>query len=316
MGAYFVRRVLQGVVVIFGVMLFVYVLERAVPGGAARAALGRRATAVQVAAFNHANDYDRPPWVGFYHYCKALLLHFDLGYSYRQNEPVATLIGAVLPKTIVLVGLATLLSFVAAIVLGTIQVLRPNRPLDHLLTMLSFVSYATPSFLVAQLLILYFAVDLHWVSTEAPQSTGVWGILSDPRDLVLPVVSLSIVIIASLVRFVRSSMLDQLAHEYVRTARAKGASELRVVLRHVLRNAAQPLVTIIGLSFPAVVGGAVIIETVFNFPGMGLLTTQAATNEDVPLLLGTTFVAALAAVVGSLVADLLYGIADPRIHRG
>jgi len=314
MGAYLARRVLQGVVVVVGVMLFVYVLERAVPGGAARAALGRRATAVQVAAFNHANGYDRPPWVGFYHYCKALLLHFDLGYSYRQNEPVATLIGAVLPKTVVLVGLATLLSFVAAIVLGTLQVLRPNRPLDHFLTVLSFVGYATPSFLVGQLLILYFAVDLHWVSTGAPRG-GVWEILSHPRDLVLPVVSLSVVIVAAFVRFVRASMLDQLAQAYVRTARAKGASQLRVLLRHVLPNATLPLVTIVGLSFPGVVGGAVVVETVFNFPGMGLLTTRAAFDDDVPLLMGTTFVAALAAVVGSVVADLLYVIADPRIRR-
>jgi peptide/nickel transport system permease protein len=143
----------------------------------------------------------------------------------------------------------------------------------------------------------------------------VWGILSAPRNLILPVVSLSTVTIAGLVRYVRSSMLDQLTHEYVRTARAKGARTSRVILRHVLPNALLPLITILGLSFPAIVGGAVIVETVFNYPGMGLLTTRAALDNDVPLLMGTTLVAALAAVSGSIVADLLYGVADPRIRR-
>jgi peptide/nickel transport system permease protein len=315
MTTYLVRRVLQGVAVVFGVMLFVYVLERAIPGGAARAALGRRATAVQIAAFNHANGYDRPPWVGFYRYCTRLILHFDLGYSYRRNEPVATLIGAVLPKTVVLVGLATSVSFAAAVTLGTIQALRPNRLLDHVLTTLSFVGYATPSFLLGQLLILYFAVDLHLVSTEAPQTPGVAGILERPQDIVLPVICLSTVIVAALSRYVRASMLDQLAQEYVRTARAKGAAPWRVLLGHALPNAVLPLVTLVGLSLPSIVGGAVVVETLFNFPGMGLLTTNAATDQDVPLLMGTTFVAALATVVGSLCADLLYGVADPRIGR-
>jgi peptide/nickel transport system permease protein len=312
---YFVRRVLQGLAVVFGVMLFVYVLERAIPGGAARAALGRRATAVQVAAFNHANGYDRPPWVGFLRYCRGVILHFDLGYSYKRNQTVAALIGGVLPKTLLLVGLSTAFAFVVAIALGTLQVLRLNRLFDHSVTTLSFVGYATPSFLLGQMLILYFAIDLHWVSTEASQSSSVWGILSAPRNLILPVVSLSTVTIAALVRYVRSSMLDQLTHGYVRTARAKGARTSRVLLRHVLPNALLPLITILGLSFPAIVGGAVIVETVFNYPGMGLLTTRAALDNDVPLLMGTTLVAALAAVSGSIVADLLYGVADPRIRR-
>jgi peptide/nickel transport system permease protein len=214
-----------------------------------------------------------------------------------------------------LVGLSTAFAFVVAIALGTLQVLRPNRLFDHSVTTLSFVGYATPSFLLGQMLILYFAIDLHWVSTEASQSPSVWGILSAPRNLILPVVSLSSVTIAGLVRYVRSSMLDQLTHEYVRTARAKGARTSRVILRHVLPNALLPLITILGLSFPAIVGGAVIVETVFNYPGMGLLTTRAALDNDVPLLMGTTLVAALAAVSGSIVADLLYGVADPRIRR-
>jgi peptide/nickel transport system permease protein len=309
------RRFVQGVVVVVGVMLFVYVLQRAIPGGAARAALGRRATPEQIAAFNHVNAYDRPPWVGFYRYCRDVVLHFDLGYSYKRNEPVASVIGAVLPKTFVLVGLSGLVAVGAALALALAQVVRANDPIDHTISALSFVAYAMPAFLLGQLLVLWFAIDLRWFSTEAPQSTSVWGVMSGARDLVLPVLTLSAGTLALFVRYMRSSLLDQLNADYIRAAKAKGASGTRILLRHALPNALLPIITLLGLSFPAVVGGAVIVETLFNFPGMGLLTTRAALDDDVPLLLGTTLVAAVAAVTGSLIADMLYAVADPRIRR-
>lgn len=311
---YLIRRVAQAVVVVGGVTLLVFLLSHVIPGGAARAALGPRATELQISQFNRVNGYDLPIWEQFYRYCKGLVLHLDLGYSYKHNQAVATLIEENLPKTLVLVGIATVFAVLVAIPLGVIQVVRRNKPIDYALTSLAFIGYSMPAFLLGQLLILYFAIDLHWFSTEAPQASSVSGILSDPRDLVLPVLTLSAITIAAFSRYMRSSMMDALAEDYVRTARAKGAAEGRILFRHALRNALIPIITLLGLSLPAIVGGAVITETVFNFPGMGLLTTQAAFNDDVPLLLGTTFVAAVATVAGSLLADILYAIVDPRVR--
>jgi peptide/nickel transport system permease protein len=311
---YLIRRVVQAIVVVFGVTLLVFLLSHVIPGGAARAALGQRATALQIDQFNRINGYDLPIWEQFYRYCKDLVLHVDLGYSYKHNQPVATLIEEDLPKTLVLVGISTVFAALAAIPLGVLQVVRRNKPVDYVLTSAAFVGYSMPAFLLGQLLILYFAIDLHWFSTEAPQASSVSGILADPRDLVLPVLSLSAITIAAFSRYMRSSMMEALAEDYIRTARAKGAGERRVLFRHALRNALIPIITLLGLSLPGIVGGAVITETVFNFPGMGLLTTQAAFNDDVPLLLGTTFVAAVATVAGSLLADVLYAVVDPRVR--
>jgi peptide/nickel transport system permease protein len=214
----------------------------------------------------------------------------------------------------VLVGISILFALVVAVPLGVLQVVRRNRPIDYVLTGASFVGYAMPAFLIGQLLILYFAIDLHWFSVEAPQAQTVVGVVSDPRGLVLPVLSLAALTVAAFSRYMRSSMMETMTEDYIRTARAKGAGPFRVLFRHALRNALIPIITLLGLSLPAIVGGALITETVFNFPGMGLLTTQAAINDDVPLLLGTTFVAALATVAGSLLADVLYAVVDPRVR--
>jgi peptide/nickel transport system permease protein len=312
--AYLIRRVAQALVVVFGVTLLIFLLEHLVPGGEARAALGQKATAATIARFNHQNGYDLPIWQQFWVYCRDLVLHFQLGYSYKSNQTVQSLIGEKLPKTLLLVGLSTLLSVIIAIPLGVLQVVRRYKPIDYVVTGASFIGYAMPAFLLGQLLILYFAIDLKWFGVEAPQAESVRGIISDPRDLVLPVVTLSAITIASFSRYMRSSLMDAMTQDYIRTARAKGASSRRVLYRHALRNALIPLITLLGLSLPSIVGGALITETVFNFPGMGLLTTNAAINNDVPLLLGTTFVGALATVAGSLIADIMYAVADPRVR--
>jgi peptide/nickel transport system permease protein len=313
---YLVRRVVQAAVVVFGVTLLVFLLEHVVPGGAARAALGQRATPASIHEFNKVNGYDLPIWQQFYDYCRDIVLHFNLGYSYKKNQAVSALIEEDLPKTLVLVGISTLVAVIVAVPLGVLQVVRRNSPIDYVLTGTTFILYAMPAFLLGQLLILYFAIDLGWFSTEAPQASSTWGILSEPGALVLPVLSLAAITIAAFSRYMRSSMMEAMTEDYVRTAKAKGAGQRRVLYRHALPNALIPLITLLGLSIPGIVGGALITETVFNFPGMGLLTTQAAIDNDVPLLLGTTFVAALATVAGSLLADILYAVVDPRVRYG
>src|SRR5207248_1732226 len=197
---------------------------------------------------------------------------------------------------------------------GILQVIRRNKPVDYALTGASFVGYSMPAFLLGQLLILWFAIDLHVFESSPPQADTVWGILSDPKGRILPVFSLSAITIAGFSRYMRSSLMEALTEDYIRTARAKGASPTRVMFRHALRNALIPIITLLGLTLPAVVGGAIITESVFNYPGMGLLTTNAATQNDVPLLLGTTFVAAVATVIGNLIEDVLYVIVDPRVR--
>jgi len=309
-----VRRLLQAAVVLVGVTLVMFLLAHIIPGGAARAALGARATPGQVASFNALNGYDLPIWDQLYRYLENLVLHFNLGYSYRSNETVKDLIFSRLPKTLVLLGISTVFAVLVAVPLGVLQVVRRNRLLDYVLTGVSFIFYAMPAFLLGTLLILYFAIDFKWFPIQAPSASTVGGILAEPRGLVLPVLTLSAITIASFSRYMRSSMMEAMAEDYIRTARAKGAGPRRVLFRHALRNALIPLITLLGLSLPTIVGGALITETVFNYPGMGLLTTNAALGDDVPLLLGTTLVAAIATVIGSLIADVLYAIVDPRVR--
>jgi peptide/nickel transport system permease protein len=171
-----------------------------------------------------------------------------------------------------------------------------------------------PAFLLGTLLILWFAIDIKIFPTEAPQATTLLGVLSDPRGLVLPVLTLSAITIASFSRYMRSSMMETMTEDFVRTARAKGAAPRRVLYVHALRNALIPIVTLLGLSLGTIVSGAVITESVFNYPGMGLLAVNSAFREDLPTLLGCTFVVTIATIAGNLLADILYAVVDPRIR--
>ena len=312
--SYLARRIFQAIVVLIGVTFITFVLSHVIPGGVARAALGSRATPGQIASFNAHNGYDLPIWDQLYRYFEGLIVHLNFGYSYKANQTVQSLIFSRLPKTLVLLGISTVFAVIVAVPLGILQVVRRYKPIDYVLTALSFIFYAMPAFLLGTLLILYFAIDQHWFPISAPSASTVGGLLADPRALVLPVLTLSAITIASFSRYMRSSMMEAMAEDYIRTARAKGAGSSRVLFRHGLRNALIPIITLLGLSLPTIVGGALITETVFNFPGMGLLTTNAALNDDVPLLLGTTLVAAFATVVGSLLADVLYAVLDPRVR--
>jgi peptide/nickel transport system permease protein len=312
---FLLRRLGQALIVLIGVLLIVFLLAHIIPGGAARAALGPRASPLQIRLFNQTNGYDLPLWRQFWRYLYELVPpRFDLGYSYHYNQAVSAVIGEYLPKTLVLVGISTVVALIVAIPLGVLQVVRRNKPIDYSLTGLSFVLYAMPSFLLGTLLILWFAIDIPIFPTEAPQADSVAGILADPRGLVLPVATLAAITVASFSRYMRSSMMEQMTEDYVRTARAKGAAPRRVLFVHALRNALIPIITLLGLSIPTIVSGALITETVFNYPGMGLLTYKAAINTDIPLLLGTVVVATIATIVGSLLADILYAVADPRIR--
>jgi peptide/nickel transport system permease protein len=316
---FLLRRLAQAVIVVIGVILIVFLLSQIIPGGECRAVLGPKATTVNCARFNQLNGFNEPVLVQFGHYLKGLIWpvwHPNLGYSYKFNQGVTQVIAQRLPKTLVLVGTATIISLLIAVPLGILQVVRRNRPSDYTLTGLSFTLYAMPPFLLGTLLIIWFGFDLKWLPVSPPTTASAWAVYTDPRAFILPVITLSAVTVASFSRYMRSSMMDALTEDYIRTARAKGASQRRVLYGHALRNALIPILTLIGLSLPAIVSGAVITETVFNYPGMGQLTVYAAGNNDIPLVLGTTLVATVATVIGSLLADVLYAVADPRIRFG
>ncbi len=313
MTGFLVRRLLQAVVVIVGVIAIMFVLIHLIPGGEARAVLGPRAQPIAIEQFNRENNLNLPLWDQFGRYIWNVA-HFNLGRSVTQNQTVTSLIGEALPKTLVLVGLATLLAIVIAITLGVYQVVRRNKPEDYIITGFAFVLYAMPAFLLGTLLILWFAIYIPIFSTEASQADTVLGILSDPRAMVLPVVTLAAISIASFSRYMRSSMMETMTEDFIRTARAKGAAPRRVLFVHGLRNAIIPIITLVGLSIGLIVSGAVITESVFNYPGMGLLAVNSAFRDDIPTLLGVTFVVTIATIFGNLVADILYAVVDPRIR--
>jgi peptide/nickel transport system permease protein len=265
-----------------------------------------------LAAFNAEYGFDKP-WFSQYLLWLGHLLEGNLGFSWKLDQSVASLLGQRLPKTIILVGFSTIIALVIAVPIGLWQAVRRNRAVDYTFTALSFLFYAAPTFFVGTVLILAFAVKLHWFGPEAPQG-GVAGDLTDWHDLALPVITLALVTIALFSRYMRSAVLDNITEDYVRTARAKGASARRVLWRHVMRNSLIPIATLLGLSVPGILSGALITESVFNYPGMGFLFYQSAQNQDYPTLLGFVIVVAIATVVGSLLADIAYAVLDPRVR--
>ena len=313
MAGYFARRLLQTIVVLFFVTLITMILIHLVPGGPVRALLGTRATPAQIAFYNRLYGFDQPFVVQYGKYVWQLL-QGNLGYSVKLNQSVASLVAQDLPKTVVLVAIGTALSLIIAIPLGIYQAVRRYTVGDYALTGLSFLGYATPSFFVALLLVDWLSVDVHLLPSQGPQGNSVGQILSDPKALVLPVLAFAFVGYALWSRYMRSSVMDNLVQDYVRTARAKGASERRVLWVHVFRNSLITIVTLIGLSIPALVAGAIFIEFVFNYPGMGLAFYTAALNVDYETLLGFTVIATLATVAGNLVADIGYAMLDPRVR--
>jgi peptide/nickel transport system permease protein len=310
---FILKRVLQAIVVVIGVTIVVFVIIHQLPGGPARALLGNRASPAAIRAFTVQNGYNEPLPVQYWRYVDQLV-HGNLGYSYYYNENVSSILGQVLPKTALLVGLAYVVAIIIAIPVGMFQALHRNKPVDHVLTVGSFVGFSMPTFWLGILLIAIFAVGLGVLPSEAPQGTTLVGVLQDSRALILPVATLAIVSIAQFSRFMRSSALTNLVQDFVRTAQAKGVSKRAVVWRHLLRNSLLPVITLIGLSFPSLFAGAIVVESLFNYPGMGQLLFTATTVHDYPVLMGFTVVVGLATVTSSLVTDLLYAVVDPRIR--
>lgn len=313
--SYLTKRIYQGFFVLLIVVTLTFILEHFVPGGPAVVALGNRANPRTIRQFNIDNGLDKSLIYQWWNYLLQIA-RLHLGNSITQSAPVWYLIKSALGHTLVLVNVSLIIQFFLAIPLGIFQAQRRNTKIDYFATLITFILYATPVFLIGETLISVFAIKLHIFPVTVATDTGVFSLFTSPRQYILPVLTLSLLGVGGLSRFQRSSMLDTLTQDYIKTARAKGLPEKLVIRRHALRNSMLPIVTIIGLSLPAVVGGALITETLYDIPGMGLLTLRAATSQDMPTVVGTTIIATVVTVLGSIVADLLYAVADPRIRIG
>ncbi|MGH7642574.1 MAG: ABC transporter permease [Candidatus Dormibacteria bacterium] len=311
MRAFLIRRVIQAIAVLFGVSIIVFILLHLLPGGPAKAVLGLRANKAQIAAFNLKYGLLKPLPVQYISWITQIL-HGNLGFSYKQNQSVDSLLEENIPRTLALVGVATALALMIAIPSGIYQAVRRNKPEDYVLTGLSFLFYSMPSFFLGTILIIVLSQTLPLLPSTGPTATApLWQQIP---NLVLPVLTLTLITVALFSRYMRSSVLENLVQDYVRTASSKGVGRSRIMLRHVLPNAMLPIITLIGLSLPGILSGALITESLFNYPGMGLLFWNSAQTDDFPVMLGTTLIVGVAVVVGSLIADVLYAAFDPRIR--
>jgi peptide/nickel transport system permease protein len=254
------------------------------------------------------------PWYRQYAHLAGNWARLRFGNSIIQSRPVASIIKDRLPRTAEILGLSILLSLLLAIPIGIIAAVRQYSLMDNVTTVLSFVGIAFPSFFLAFLLILLFAVKLHWLPTQGAQTVGQPpNVLDHLKHLVLPVLTLTLIRTANWSRYLRSSMLEVLRQDYIRTAQAKGLASRTVLFRHAFRNAIMPLITLLGLSLPDLVAGAIVTEQVFSWNGLGQLIVTSAGKRDTPVVLALTLMSGAAVIIGNLLADIAYRVVDPRI---
>jgi peptide/nickel transport system permease protein len=314
------RRLLLAVPVILAIAVLNFLLVHLAPGDAATVLAGEAgsATPEYMAQLRAKFGLDRPLPVQLLAYVRAVLT-LDLGHSFRHDRPVAELIADRIGATLLLTMSALVGSVGLGIALGLLAASGLNTWRDNLISVFALVSYATPLFWLGLMLIVVFSVRLGWLPTSGMETIGAfhrgWARAVDvARHLVLPATTLSLFFLALYARLMRASVLEQAGMDYVRTARAKGLGERRVTFRHVLKNALLPVVTMAGVQTGGLLGGSIIVETVFGWPGLGLLAFQSLFARDLNLLLGIFFVCACAVVAVNLVVDLVYTLLDPRIE--
>ncbi|MDQ7728017.1 ABC transporter permease [Halomonas sp. SpR8] len=315
-------RLFKAVIVLFLIVIFNFLLIQLAPGDPA-AILAGQAGAADQEFLNQLRErfgLDQPMYVQLWRYVSGIAM-LDFGYSYRLGVPVFDLIMARLPATLLLTGTAFVLSLVLGIVAGSMAAARVKKPSGSLIMALALVFYATPLFWVALMSVVVFSVYLGWLPayglyTVGAGHTGFALVLDIAKHLVLPATTLALFFMAIYIRMTRTSMLDAAQQDYVKTARAKGLKPSIIQRRHVLRNALLPIITLAGLQAGQMVGGAILTETVFAWPGIGRLMFEALEQRDYNLLLGIFFFSAALVIVFNIITDLVYSLADPRIKKG
>lgn len=313
---------LKFVAVVLVIATFSFIIVRAAPGDPAQVMAGQTGAADEQMLAQLRQEYglDKPYIVQLGSHLKRVLT-LDLGYSYRQQRPVLSLLAERMPATLLLTGTAFLVALVAGIVLGTLAGIRAGRWSDTLLTVVSLLLYAMPVFWLGLMLVLVFSVTLGWLppfgyETINVQLSPIEHALDIMKHMIMPVISLAAIYLAIYARLMRSSIIEVAQQDFIKTARAKGLSGTRIVVGHMLRNALVPVVTVAGMQAGALVGGAVVIETVFAWPGLGRLTFEALLQRDYPVLLGIFLILSIVVIALNLLTDLVYRLIDPRMTTG
>jgi len=316
--AYVVRRLLWGVALLFLVSALTFVLFDVLPSGEpARLRAGRTASPQAIAHVRQELGLDKPIYTQFYDYIKGIVLHFDLGYSFYSHASVSSLIADRLPATISLAAGAVVIWLLTGVAIGIVSAVRRRSWLDHAAMGGALVFISAPEFWLGLVALFLFAADIGKFPI-LPGAGSYTGLLADPGkwfgSLVLPWLVLAAGFAAIYARLLRGSLLEVLGEDHIRTARAKGLSERRVVLRHGVRGAIMPLITVLGLDIGTLLGGALLIEVVFDIPGVGRLNYDAITQSDFPIVQGTVLLAALFIVLANIVVDISYAYLDPRVR--
>jgi peptide/nickel transport system permease protein len=309
---YLFRRVLAAIPVMGVVALFVFLLLRLTPGDPAAILAGDNATPAQLERIRASLGLNEPLYIQFFTWINKLL-HGDLGVSLISNVPVATMIGQRIEPSISIAISTILLSIAIAVPLGVIAAWKHGTWIDRFVMGLSVLGFSVPTFVIGYILIQVFAIDLRWLPVQGFKSIAS-GFGPFFERLVLPTLTLSFIYVALIARMTRAAMLDVLGEDYVRTARAKGIAEVAVLLRHALRNAAVPVITVIGTGFALLISGVVVTESVFNLPGIGRLTVDAVLARDYPVIQAMILLTSLVYVAVNLLIDVAYTLLDPRIR--
>jgi len=313
MSRYLIRRLLGTIPLMFGVASLSFLFMQLAPGGPlALFAKNARMSTAQLNAIKHNMGLDKPKYQQFLIWLENLLKG-DLGVSYSQYRPVSDVIWGVFPNTVYLMAAGLTLSLICALLFGVLAAVRPYGWFDSITSFVTYFGLAMPVFWFGLMLQILFAVKLGWLPSANMHGATGGGWLDVPKHLVLPAFTIAIGSIASWSRYVRSATLEALGMDYVRTARAKGVQERAVLLGHVLRNSLVPFVTVVAIDIPLYLTGAVLVETVYSWPGMGRLFFDSLTKRDYPVLMGVLMLGAVLIVIGNLIADLIYGFLDPRI---
>jgi peptide/nickel transport system permease protein len=314
---FLIRRISYGVIVMWLVATIVFAMYFIAPHNVARTLAGRQASAATVAAINHNLGLDRPILVQYGSFIWKSL-HGNLGYSYANSEPVTTLIGQALPVTASLVVGGALIWLVLGVTTGVLAATRPRSFIDRTTTGLALFFYSMPTFLLGEILLFVLFFRLHLLGLDWFPAAGYVSITQNPLQwahyLILPWLTIALVTAATYVRLTRGSMLDVMGEDYIRTARAKGIRESRVIYRHGLRAALTPVITQFGIDVGTLLGGAIVTENVFGLPGLGELAVTSLTKQDLPTIIGIVLLASAFVVVANIIVDILYSLLDVRVR--
>jgi peptide/nickel transport system permease protein len=325
MGAYVLRRLLGAIPLLLGVATLIFFILALAPGDPTAAYFSPNLPAATLEQLRHNFGLDQPIYIRYFKWLGQFLTgHF--GYSYAQARPVSAILWDAIPNTLVLCGISLVLVFVLGILAGVVQAVKQYSFIDSFLSVTSLFFYSMPPFWLALMLMLIFSLQAHiWNWPIALPSTGITDVNYEffttaekfhdrMIHLILPVSTLTLALAAGVSRYTRGQMLEVVRQDFIRTARAKGLPESRVILHHALRNSLIPVVTLLGLYLPLLFSGTVFVEVIYAWPGMGRVIVDAIFQRDYPVVMATSFLFAVMVVLGSLLADILYAVVDPRVR--